>query len=60
MSRVQEYINLKNILDGMVHNGRNDLDPVCRSIGRKMWKLYKGATEEEQSVMDFEDNIYFG
>ena len=59
MNRVQEYIKLKNILDIGIYGGRNDINPVCGSIRRRMCKLYKEATRKERSRMDYEDNIYF-
>lgn len=47
------YLKLVDFADQMVGTGTNALDPVVRSIYRKMEKLYKQMSKEDQQMADF-------
>ena len=56
---LQDYVNLKEKADELVSSGKNGLDPVVRSIIRKMCKIYSSLSKEDKAAADFIDNIYF-
>ena len=57
--KVKHYCILSQKMDELVGNGMNDLNPIIRSIGRQLAKLYNSATDEEKREMDAFDNISF-
>ena len=56
---LERYMRLSKKMDAMVDAGMNSLNPIIRSIGRQLWKIYQQLTPEERQAADFEDNIYF-
>lgn len=51
MARLLErYFGLQDEFDKF---GKNPLDPVSRSIWRKMYKLYKQMSPDDRRVVDF-------
>lgn len=59
MNKIEEYITLSEKADELVDGGMNALNPIVRSICRKLWKLYWSATREEQLAIDGYNNIPF-
>ena len=57
--KVKHYCILAQKMDELVGDGMNDLNPIIRSIGRQLAKLYNSATDEEKREMDGFDNIPF-
>lgn len=57
--RVKSYCILSQKMDELVESGMNGLNPIVRSIGRQLAKLYNSATDEEREEMDGFDNIPF-
>lgn len=57
--RVKRYCELSQKMDKLVENGMNGWNPIIRSIGRQLAKLYSSATDEERKEMDCFDNIPF-
>ena len=53
MEILDMYLKLKNRVDLMRENGVLDLDPVCRSIYRQMFKLYLKCSEGDRQAIDF-------
>ena len=60
MSNLELYFTLSDLADEMVSNGTSYLDPVVRSICRKIWKLRRSLSPEEQGVVFAKEDIYFG
>ena len=54
----KQYQKLMEMAAKMTGCGRNDLDPVVRSILRKASKVYRKLTEEEQTMADWADWEY--
>ena len=59
MMRVKNYCILSQKMDELVESGMNSWNPIIRSIGRQLAKLYSSATDEEKREMDCFDNIPF-
>ena len=57
--RVKRYCELSQKMDEMVYNGMNDLNPIIRSIGRKLERIYREANAEEKRMIDAFNNIPF-
>ena len=57
--RVKNYCILSQKMDELVESGMNALNPIVRSIGRQLAKLYDSATDEEKREMDCLDNVPF-
>lgn len=57
--RVKSYCILSQKMDELVESGMNSWNPIVRSIGRQLAKLYNSATDEERREMDGFDNIPF-
>lgn len=54
------YCKLSAKMDEMIKKDKMHADnPIVRSIGRKLCKVYKSATKEEKREMDAFDNIPF-
>lgn len=57
---VEMYCKLSAKMDEMIEKDKMHADnPIVRSIGRKLCKVYKSATKEEKREMDAFDNIPF-
>ena len=56
---IKKYFDLKATADEMVHNGTNELDPVVRSICRKLWKIYLSMDPDDRRVVDYYDATEF-
>ena len=56
---LERYFRLSETADKMVAGGMNGLDPIIRSIYRKLWKIWKSLSEEERRAADFRDEIWF-
>lgn len=54
----KQYQKLMEMAAKMTGCGRNDLDPVVRSILRKASKVYRKLTEEERTMADWADWEY--
>ena len=46
---VNEYCALQNWLDKQIDNGMNDLDPIARSVERRLGKLLATMTKSERT-----------
>ena len=49
VSKVNEYCALQNWLGKQIDNGMNDLDPIARSVERRLGKLLATMTKSEQT-----------
>lgn len=56
---LNKYFALSEKMDKMVEGGMNEYNPVVRSMARKLWKMYKSATKEEQVIIDGYHHLYF-
>ena len=57
--RVKSYCALSQKMDELIEAGMNGWNPIIRSIGRQLAKLYNAASAEEKQMMDCFDNIPF-
>lgn len=49
VSKVNEYCILQDWLDKQIDNGMNDLDPIARSVERRLGKLLATMTKSERT-----------
>lgn len=57
---VEMYCKLSIKMDEMIKKDKMHSDnPIVRSMGRKLWKMYKAATKEEKLQIEAFENIYF-
>lgn len=54
-----EYIELAVKMESLYRSGMNALNPVIRSIARRLEKLYKQLCKQEQTWIDDFENIPF-
>lgn len=55
---LNRYIRLQRIADRMIEEGNNALNPVIRSIYRKLEKIYRVLTPEERNIVDYANELY--
>lgn len=56
---LKEYAKLTAVVEEMASAGRNGLDPVIRSICRRLWKLYIQMSAEEKAQALVIDQLPF-
>lgn len=52
-AKYNEYLELAVKMELLYRSGMNPLDPVMRSIERRLEKLYKQLCKQEQTWIDY-------
>lgn len=57
--KYNEYVELQLQMENLVYGGMNALNPIVRSICRKLQKLYKEMSKWEREMVDDFMNLPF-